>query len=736
MKNKSIENPPKKIVDELFILLNQDQIVEVNKRVNALIARYPNYYVLWNILGAAQLRLNYTTAAEEAFRKVTELNPKYAAGFNNLGNALKNQGKFSEANEAYKKAIELKPDYPVAYNNMGTTLLDNREFDSAIKAFQKAVNLKPDFPEAHSNIGRTLRSLGKFEEAVEAYRKATRLRPNYPEAYNNMGNALLGKGDVQAAIKSYKKAIELKFDYVDAYYNIGNVLKDQNKFEEAEEVYNKVIKLQPSMYQAHHNKGLCLSGRKKLSEAIESYNIALNFKPDFSLSLAQKLFSNAQICDWSTIREDFSELKKLGDHKNAFPPFSVLSLEDSPELHKQRSISYAKKEFPLKSDYILEKPVVKHSRIRIGYFSSDFKKHPVAYLIAKVIESHDRRYFEVFGYSLGIPSRDKMRERLKSGFDHFKDVNSLSDAQIVQIVKKDEIDIAIDLTGYTRNARTEIFSHRLAPIQINYLGYPGTMGADFIDYIIADQNLIPNEFQRFYTEKPIYLPHHYQAQDDGLEIDAEAPTRSSLGLPNQGFVFCAINNTYKITPREFDVWMRLLKKVKGSVLWLLESNKWVKSNLIKEASARGISSKRLIFAQRVPHSKYLAQFRQADLYLDTFNYNAGATASNALWAGVPILTKQGDSYTARMASSLLKSIGLPELVTSSEADYEDLALELAQNPKKLQLLRQKLSTNRTTMPLFNTKLFTKHLENGYQQAYQRYCSGQPPEVITVTKDLS
>ena len=424
-------------------------------------------------------------------------------------------------------------------------------------------------------------------------------------------------------------------------------------------------------------------------------------------------------------------LETLGNKGDAAEPFSLLSIDDEPERHLKRSEAYARQKFPQKPAPRATRPTQKPERLRIGYFSSDFNDHPVAYLLAKVIESHDRDQFEVYGYSLSLPKMDAMRNRLSKAFDNFSDVHSYSDDQIIRLAQDHGIDIAIDLTGYTKNKRSNIFSYRLAPIQINYLGFPGSMGADFMDYIIADQNLIPAEFQRYYTEKPIYLPHHYQAQDDELKIASETPTRSSLGLPEKAFVFCAINNTYKISPREFDIWMRLLKNVNGSVLWLLEANKWVKENLIKEASTRGVSSERLVFAQKTSHEKYLAQFRQADLYLDTFNYNAGATASNALWAGLPVLTKQGKSYTARMASSLLKSIGLPELITKSEAEYENLALTLAQNSEQLVSIKQKLALNRKTEPLFNTKLFTRHLENGYNQAYQNYFDGKEPDTIFV-----
>jgi len=495
--------------------------------------------------------------------------------------------------------------------------------------------------------------------------------------------------------------------------------------------YNKALSLKPDDAKAYNNLGVTLKDQGKLDEAIVSYNKALALKPDYAGARTQKLHQQAHICDWNTLKDDLSFLADLGIHGAAVPPFSLLPLEDDPYRQRLRSENYAKKKFLRKATHNFVAPNQKPKRLRIGYFSADFKEHPVSYLIAKVIETHDRDCFEVYGYSIGRAKDDQMKRRLVKGFDVFREVQSLVDHDVALLARQDEIDIAVDLMGYTKDSRAGIFSLRAAPVQINYLGFPGTIGADFMDYIIADQNLIPNESQKYYSEKPIYLPHHYQAQDDTLHISDLTPSKSELGLPSDGFIFCAINNAYKITPCEFNIWMRLLQNVDGSVLWLLESNKWVKANLIKEAYKRGIPSERLVFAQRVPYEKYLAQFRRADLYLDTFNYNAGATASNALWAGLPVLTKLGKGYAARMAGSLIASVGLSELITNNETEYEKLALELATNPEKLASIKQKLEINRLSKPLFNTELFTKHLEDGYQRAYQQYFEGKKAAAIYV-----
>ena len=691
------QGPPQDTINQLLNLYNQGQHAAVVDHAQALIKEYPDAFAVWNILGAAHKGLGRPEEASKAFRKVTELNPTYADGFNNLGVTLKEQGKLDEAIASYNNALSLKPDYAEAYYNIGIALKEQCKLDRAIASYNKALSLKPDYAEAYNNMGTVLKDQGKLDEVIEAFNKALSLRPDYAEAYNNMGVALQEQGKLDEAIESYNNAMFLKPDYADAYYNMGNALKEQGKRE----------------------------------EAIDAYNKALSIKPDYAAARAQKLHQQARICDWDKVKDDLPFLADLGVHGEAVPPFTLIALEDDPYRHRLRTEKYAKKNFAQNAITDFVAPNQKPQRLRIGYFSADFKEHPVAQLMAKVIETHDRECFEVYGYSIGPVTHDKMRQRLMDGFDVFHDVKGMNLQDIGLLAQHDKIDIAVDLTGYTQNNRAGIFAFRAAPIQINYLGYPGTMGSDLFDYIIADQNLIPNESQKYYTEKPIYLPHHYQAQDDTLHISDVTPSKAELGLPEDGFVFCAINNTYKITPSEFNIWMRLLQNVDGSVLWLLESNKWVKANLLKEAYKRGIPSERLVFAQSVPYDKYLAQFRQADLYLDTFAYNAGATASNALWAGLPVLTKLGEGYTARMAGSLIASIGLPELITNNETEYEKLALDLATNPEKLAAIKQKLAINRLSKPLLNTELFTKHLEDGYQRAYQRYFEGKKAAAIYV-----
>jgi len=401
--------------------------------------------------------------------------------------------------------------------------------------------------------------------------------------------------------------------------------------------------------------------------------------------------------------------------------------------HQIRSKIYARAKYTKKLKPELVKPSQKPKRLKIGYFSADFHSFPGMYLMVGLLEKHDRTKFEISAFSYGPDIYDQMRNRIVNAVDHFIDIKTADSDTVVNLARQQNIDIAVHRNGYTKNERTELFASGLAPIQINYLGYPGTLGADFIDYIVADPILIPEDKRQHYSEQIIYLPNSYQPTDNTRIISDKVIKRKDMGLPDKGFVFCCFNQIYKISPSEFNIWMRLLKSVKGSVLWLLKSNKWAEENLKRHAEAHGVNAERIIFAEIVPQAEHLARQQLADLFLDTFNYNAHTTTSDALWAGLPLVTKLGKGFAARVAGSLLNAVGLPELVTETEKDYEVLILELATNPKKLIKIKEKLAINRLTQPLFNTELYTKHLENGYQQAYQKYFDGNLPQTIIVPK---
>jgi predicted O-linked N-acetylglucosamine transferase (SPINDLY family) len=439
-----------------------------------------------------------------------------------------------------------------------------------------------------------------------------------------------------------------------------------------------------------------------------------------------------KICSWSGLSESLEDIfKKVMASEKVVAPFSLLALNDDALLHKKCSEIYIQSRYPFNpvSEPILKRP--QSQKIRVGYFSADFKNHPVAYLISELFELHDRSQFEIYGFSL-VKAVDEMSRRFQLAFDHFIESQGMSDIEIAQSSRDLNIDIAVDLTGFTQDARTGIFSYRPAPIQVNYLGFPGTMGADYIDYIIADKTLIPLDAQSSYTEKVAYLPNSYQANDRKRLISDRQFTRAELGLPENACIFACFNNNYKITPLVFDSWVKILSLVEGSVLWLLADNPTAKNNLIKEAAARGLDSCRLIFAERMPLPEHLARHRQADLFLDTLPYNAHTTCSDALWAGLPVLTLMGSTFPGRVGASLLKAIDLPELITNTQEEYEAMAIELAINPQKLRDIKLKLARNRLTTPLFDTPLFTKNLETIYTKMMERYQADLQPDHITIT----
>ena len=783
------QGPLQETINQLVNLYNQGQLTAVVEQAEALTEQYPKAFIIWNVLGAAHKGLGKTFEASEAFKKVTELNPTYADGFNNLGVTLQDQGKLEQAIEAYNRALSIKSDYADAYNNMGNALKEQSptdtespsnevitqllnlynsgqlaatieqaqalllqypdtfviwnilgaankglgDLDKALQAFKKVTELNPNYADGFNNLGTVLKDQGKLSSALNAYKKAVTFNPNSAEGHNNMGSTFQEQGKTKKAIEAYSKALKLKPNYAAAYYNMGITLKNQGKLQEAIEAYKKAITINPDYTSAHNNMGNVLKQQGKLEEAIEAYSKALSLKPDYVKSRSHRLYLQALICDWKAVEEDRPLLSELGISEDLIPPFSVLALEDAPERHRLRSEKYARETFPVKSLKQFERPSQLPKRLRIGYFSADFHNFAGMHLMIGMLERHDRSKFEIYAFSYGPEVHDKMRMRIVNAVDHFIVIQSMPKDVVFEFVEEKKIDIAIHRNGYTKNSRTDLFSSRLAPIQINYLGYPGTLGAEFMDYIIADPIVIPEDMRQHYSEQIMYLPHTYQPNDNTRVISQKVQTKEDMGLPSDGFVFCCFNNNYKISPKEFDIWMRVMAKVEGSVLWVLKSNKWAKQNLKREAEARGINGDRVIFAEKVENPDHLARHRLADLFLDTFNYNAHTTASDALWAGLPLVTKLGEGFAARVAGSLLSAVGLPELITHDEKAYEALILKLATNPKKLAKIKKKLATNRLTQPLFDTEQYTKHLEKGYQQAYQKYFNGDTPDTIMVPK---
>ena len=719
------------VIHQLVALYNQGQLSAVVEQSKALIEQYPDAFIVWNLLGAAKQGLGRMDEAIAAYNKALILKPDYAETYNNIGVILREQGKLDEAIAAYDRALSIKPYFGEAHSNMGVTLQEQGKLDEAIAAYKKALILKPDYAKTYNNMGAALQEQGKLDKAIAAYDRALSIEPDYVDAYNNMGNALKDQGKLEEAIAAYNKALILKPDYAETYNNMGVTLQHQGELEEAIAAYNKALILKPDYAKAYTNMGVTLQEQGNLDKAIAAYDRALSIEPDYAFARSQRLFQLAHICDWSAIEADRSYVAELGIIGASVAPFTVLPLEDAPKRHRLRSERYTRETYPQPPLPVIAKPSRKPERLRIGYFSADFCNHATMCLMAQVFAMHDKSNFEIFAYSYGPDTQDKMRKKLMSDVDVFHDVREMDDMQIVDLARAENLSIAIDLKGFTQAARLAPFAYGLAPVQISYLGYPGTLGTDFIDYIVADPVLIPDDKRRYYSEQIIYLPNTYQPTDNRRANSDKIITREDMGLPNEDFVFCCFNNLYKISQKEFEIWMRLLGKVENSVLWLLKSNKWAEQSLKREAEARGIRAERLIFAEKVPQDEHLARQKLADLFLDTFNYNAHTTTSDALWAGLPVVTKLGEGFAARVAASLLTAIGLPELITESEEAYEALALAVATDPNELAKIKSKLEANRLTQPLFDSETYTRHLETGYQMAYDRYFTGHSPDTIIV-----
>jgi len=556
--------------------------------------------------------------------------------------------------------------------------------DKAECLFRRVLSLKPDYADGHNNLGYLFQKLKRHDEAEACYRQALSLKPDYIEAHNNLGILFLELKRHEEAEACYRQALSLKPDYADALNNLGNLFQELKRYDEAKACYRQALSLKPNYAEALYNLGNLFQELKRYDEAESCYRQALSLKPDYEFLYGLHLSIKMLICDWSLLEYQFAQLTaKIQGNEKATIPFAVLGMIDSLPLQRKASEIYVQTKYPINSTIQQIEKYPRREKIRIGYYSADYHNHPISYLMAELFERHDRAVFEIIAFSFGPDANDEMRKRVAAAFDKFIDVRNQSDQDIALLSRKLEIDIAVDLNGFTKNARTGIFAFRAAPLQVNYLGYPGTMGAKYIDYLIADKTLIPEGNQKHYSEKIVYLPNSYQVNDTKRHISEKIFTREELGLPKTSFVFCCFNNNYKITPNTFDGWIRILKQVEGSVLWLLEDNPIATRNLTKEAVKRGIDANRLIFAKRMPLSEHLARHRHADLFLDTLPYNAHTTASDALWAGLPVLTCAGGAFASRVAASLLKAVQLPELIRSTQEEYERIAVDLATHPERL-----------------------------------------------------
>ena len=644
-----------------------------------------------------------------------------------LGSSLLERGQFQQATLYLDRAIKVAGEFFEALHDLATAQAQLGDTKLALQNYTKALQLKKDSPELHYNLARLYDEINQPDLALVHYKNAVEIDPGYAEAWCNLGVDLARLRRYDEALQSYDRALHLRPDDATTWSNKGIVLYSLKRLNDALAAYDRAIQLSPKYAQAWVNKAAFLHDQKQYPEAIDAYEEALRLDPNIHYAAGEMLHAKMKICDWSNIEIEIANLEgAVVNNQLASSPFPVVVASSSEEINFQVAQLYAKDQFSVyaKPKFHVKKNVQK---IRIAYFSNDFFNHATAYLMAELFELHDRERFEVIAFSFSPDTQDEMQTRLKKNFDQFIDVSNMSDQEVAALSRHMETDIAIDLKGYTTNSRPQIFALGAAPLQVNYLGYPGTMGADFMDYIIADEVLIPENNQKYYSEKIIYLKNSYQVNDSKRKISDRKFSRAELNLPEDQFVFCCFNNNFKILPMMFDVWARILARVPNSVLWLLEDNLLAKENLIMQAQARGIARDRLIFAGRMDLPGHLARHQLADLFLDTLPCNAHTTASDALWAGLPVLTQRGETLAGRVAGSLLTAIDLPELIAFSQKEYEDLAVELATNPAKLKAIKEKLASNRVSSPLFNAKTFTGSLEEALMKIHRRYQGGLPPE---------
>ena len=718
--------------------IEQDQLDNAVQSYKNAIEINPNYSEAYNNLGNAFMELRQFNNAVISYQKALEINPNFPALLNNLGNAYRELGQLNEALKSYLSGLALNTEYVDLLNNVGVIYNELGQYEEAISSYDKAIAIKPDFADAHNNLGVTYNKLNLYDKAIRSYEKAISLNPDFPDPYNNLSIVYRKQGLINEVISSFKRAIvcmerNIVIEPKDAetHNNLGIAYFEIERIEDAVNSYQNAISIKSNFSNAHNNLGAALEKLKRFEEAIESFNMALTLKPKIDYILGSIVNAKMNSCNWNVLSKNINNIiTKINNKEKVIDPFNLMGLIDDPALQRKVTELRVGIDHPVSNTLPQINDYLRHSKIRIGYFSADFREHPVGFLTAELYELHDQNHFEIHAFSFGKDTNDELNLRIKAGVDYFHNVDLMSHKEIVLLARSLEIDIAVDLGGLTSEARPDVFSMSAAPIQLSYIGYLGTMGADYYDYLIADPMMIPQESQKHYVEKIVYLPS-FQV-NDSKDLPPEITlTRKEVGLPDKGFVFCCFNNTYKFTPTVFDSWARILKAVEGSVLIVYASNESSKTNLKKEILNRGVETDRLIFANIVERPKYLARYRVADLFLDTHPYNAGTTASDALKMGVPLLTMIGKSFNSREAASILNSINLPELITNSLEEYESLAIELASNPDKLKKIKDKLQSNLTTAPLFNTPLFTKNIESAYTEMYERHHAGLEPDHIYV-----
>ncbi|MCA3281112.1 MAG: tetratricopeptide repeat protein [Roseomonas sp.] len=681
--------------------------------------------------GLCQLQLGDAAGAMEAFRAALALEPAHSRAAAALSDTLQKLGAHRDAVIFLTGFLDKQRASLETLISLGSGFLGLRDYPRAFGLFERLASLKPPPLKALIGKGLALSGENRLEEAIAALEAALALGARDAEALIGKGVALKALRRLPEAIETYRRAIEVAPRNPNAHLNLGNALALLNRHEEALACYERVLALDPNSAEALNYEGNSLNALNRQSEAVTRFEKAVAIDPGVTEALSSLVYTKQRRWTWAGLPEQRQFLlDRVRARQYVANPFALLGICDDPELHQIAARAYTRETLPQRPA-IQPPPAEQRQRLRIGYFSADFRSHAVMQLLVGAFECHDRDAFEIHAFSHGPETEDAMRARIRATMDHFHECARMSDGAMTAMARQAGIDIAVDLNGYTQDARLAPFAARVAPLQVSYLGYPGTIGGDFLDYILADATVLPMDQQRFYDEKIVHLPDSYQANDDRRAIAPTTPSRAEAGLPENGFVYCCFNNAYKITPEIFASWMRILAAVPGSVLWLLNNEAEAMARLCGIAEAQGIDPARLVFGPSLPSAQHLARHRLADLFLDTLPYNAHTTASDALWAGLPVLTQMGNAFAGRVAASLLHAVGLPEMITRDAAAYEVLAIALGRDPARAAALKAKLAAEIPTAPLFDTPRFTRHLEAAYRLMWQRHLEGKAPESFVV-----
>lgn len=707
---------------------------KARKLYDSLISADRNYVPALHYLGILEAQQQHSEKALRLFDRALAILPNAADILADKGKVLIDLGRHADALPCFEEAVAVNPEHWMALQNQGAALLALKRPAEALGVFDRLLVVMKNHPAAFNNRALALKDMGRFAEAVDDFKKAVSFDGKNVEVLTNLGDALFAAKNYDEANAAYDRALALKPDLAQAWLGRANIHVELKRYEDAVVAYDKAISFKPDLAEAWQGRASVLSDHKRHKEAVADFTKAIALKPDLLGAEGARLHAKMQICDWQNFQSECDRLTAaVRQGKPNVAPFVYLGLSASAADQLACAKAWTAAKFPPPASAHTFSDTASYDKLRIVYLSADFYEHPVAYLMAGMFEAHDRARFETVAVSFGGADGSDMRRRLEKSFDRFVDAASMSEAETADFIAALQPDIVVDLMGYTGIPRTGIMARRVAPIQVSYLGFAGTMGADFIDYILADRTVIPRDRRQYYSEKIAELPGSFMVNDRARRIAENVPARSEQGLPEKGFVFCSFNQSYKISPDVFAVWMRLLKGAEGSVLWLSKHNEDAVRNLQEAARSHGVDPGRIVFATRVPlNEDHLARHRLADLFLDTLPFNAHSTAADALWAGLPVLTQIGETFAGCVAASLLTALGLPELVTNTADDYEKAALDYARNPEKLAAVKAKLAANRLSAPLFDTELTTRNIERAFEAMHRRHREGLPPDHIELS----